>query len=72
MIMRKLTRLFAKQDENYKFQRFIQKVKKNEELKAEEYANRSRYVNPREYLSGKLIKAEEMLACLQGTDYCPV
>lgn len=61
-----------KSNENEKFQTLIEEVKKNEEIKIKQYANRSKYVNPREYLSGKLIKPERIFTCLQKADYCPV
>lgn len=46
MILNTLKKIFKKYDDAYEFEMFIAKVNKNDELKAQAYANRSTYVNP--------------------------
>ncbi len=72
MIMQKIVRLVIGKDEKYRFQLFLEKVKRNEELRAKENAKRTNYINPCKLRIGCLVNPERTFTILQPADYCPV
>ncbi len=72
MIIQKIVRLVINKDEKYRFQLFLEKVKRNEELRAKENAKRTTYINPCKLRIGCIVRPEIVFTILQPADYCPV
>jgi hypothetical protein len=71
MIMNTLKSIIL-QDENMRFQMFVQEVIKAEQRKIEEYKNKPVYVNPASYRLGVRIKPERKFTCFDKKEFCPV
>ncbi len=69
MIMKKLTSIFAKKDE---LEVFVEKARKEDELKIKEYPNRSEYVNPCKLRNGGMINSEKVAFYIQRGEHSPV
>jgi hypothetical protein len=72
MTLQELKKMLTGRNEDHEFQMFIAEVNKNDELRAEAYANRSTYVNPGELrFGGKQVNKENALSSFDVSGFCP-